>query len=272
MRWIKEHRLLSTILSLLLVLIIIFVISVIRGAEGNGFTDILKSGETVLDKGFTGVKDTIHDNVVGIFSYRKLQGEVERLTKENNELNKKITEAKLNKEELEELRELSEILNFDYTKKKFRYVSADVISMDGSNWTNIFTIDRGEKAGIEVGDAVVNGMGLVGRVEEVGSNWAKVISIIDTDSKISFKLARDRKQQGIAMGDASGNISGFMMNADSTVAEGDVLITSGLGTYPEGLEIGNVKTVTYNSNTLLKEITIEASVNFKELDKVAVLK
>ena len=63
-----------------------------------------------------------------------------------------------------------------------------------------------------------------------------------------------------------------MMDADSTVSEGDVIVTSGLGIYSEGITIGNVKTVVYNSNTLLKEITVEPAVNFKELEKVAVIK
>ena len=72
-------------------------------------------------------------------------------------------------------------------------------------------------------------------------------------------------------GNEKGSVSGYMIDGESLVSEGDVIITSGLGTYPPGLEIGSVKSVTYNSNTLLKEITVELAVNFKSLDKVAVI-
>ena len=85
-------------------------------------------------------------------------------------------------------------------------------------------------------------------------------------------MVRDRKQLGIVSGSAGGEISGYMMDADSTISEGDIIVTSGLGIYPEGISIGNVKTVVYNSNTLLKEITVEPAVNFKGLEKVAVIK
>ena len=96
--------------------------------------------------------------------------------------------------------------------------------------------------------------------------------MIDQDCDVSFKLARDRKQLGIVSGSAEGGIVGYMMDADSTVSEGDMIVTSGLGLYPEGISIGNVKTVVYNSNTLLKEITVEPVVNFKGLEKVAVIR
>ena len=62
-----------------------------------------------------------------------------------------------------------------------------------------------------------------------------------------------------------------MLDEDSTVAEGDILLTSGMGTYPEGIEIGSVRSVTSNSNTLIKEITVEPSVDLNSLRKVSVI-
>ena len=62
-----------------------------------------------------------------------------------------------------------------------------------------------------------------------------------------------------------------MLDEDSTVAEGDILLTSGMGIFPEGLEIGSVRSVTSNSNTLIKEITVEPSVDLNSLRKVSVI-
>lgn len=44
-----------------------------------------------------------------------------------------------------------------------------------------------------------------------------------------------------------------------------------MGTYPEGIEIGSVRSVTSNSNTLIKEITVEPSVDLNSLRKVSVI-
>lgn len=271
MRWIREHKLISALLAILLALVIIFCISVARSGSDNAATDVVNSGMNLISGGLSGVAGTIKKNVVGIFSYKKLEADIEALQEENNSLKRELAEAKIEKEQLEQLEELSQVLNYEYTKKEFKLVSADVTSLDGSNWTNIFTINVGSEAGVEVGDAVVNGMGLVGKIQDTGEGWSKVVSIIDDDSKVSFKLARDSKQLGVVAGNSLGEISGYMLDSDSTVSQGDTIITSGLGTYPQGLEIGTVQDVAYNSNTLLKEVTVEPAVNFKSLEKVSVI-
>ncbi len=271
MRWFGEHKLTTLVLAILLALGIIFGISIARGGSGTEASGVLNRGMNVISGGLGSVAGTIKDNVTGIFSYKKLQAEVESLQEENNSLKKQLTEAKLEKDQLRQLTELSQVLNYEYTKKEFKLVSADVTSLDGANWTNIFTINVGTEEGVKIGDAVVNGMGLIGKVQDAGKHWAKVISIIDDDSKVSFKLARDSKQLGVVEGNSMGEISGYMLDADSLVSQGDTLITSGLGTYPEGLEIGTVQDVSYNSNTMLKEITVETAADFKSIEKVSVI-
>ena len=56
------------------------------------------------------------------------------------------------------------------------------------------------------------------------------MSLIDEGSKVSFKLARDRKQLGVVSGNEKGEVSGYMIDGEALVSEGDVIITSGLGT------------------------------------------
>lgn len=271
MRWMREHKLITALLLVFLLLLLIFAASMAAGGRFAHVTEPINTGVSKVSGIFSKAGNTIRDNVKGIFSYRSLQKEVEALKSENAELTRQLAEEKLTKQQLDELKELAEALNYDYTEQKFDIVTGDVISLDGSNWTNIFTINCGTESGIKVGDAVVNGIGLIGKVEEAGEGWSKVMSLIDEGSKVSFKLARDRKQLGVVSGNEEGEVSGYMIDGEALVSEGDVIITSGLGTYPEGLEIGSVKSVTYNSNTLLKEITVELAVNFKSLDKVAVI-
>jgi len=272
MRWIKEHKLISILIAIVLALVILFVVTIFVDSEDNPVSGAISGGMATVSETLSSVADVIRDNVTGLFAYKDLQKQIEELETENADLKRQLAETRLDREDLEQLQELSEMLNYEYFDKSFDMVTADITSLDGSNWTNIFTIDKGTEAGIETGDAVVNNMGLVGRIQATGEGWSKVIAVIDEGTQVSFKLQRDRKQLGIVSGNSIGNISGYMMDAESTVAEGDVIVTSGLGTFPEGLLIGNVKTIAYNSNTLLKEITVEPAVNFKGLEKVAVIK
>ena len=271
MKWIREHKLISCLVAILLVLVIIFVISTVSDRENNGITGLINKGMSYISKPFAAVTGAIRNNVSGIFSYKELQEEVETLTEEKEALELELAESALKKSELEELRELSRLLNYDYTEEEFEVVTANVTSMDGSNWTNIFTIDKGTESGIKESSVVISGDGLVGKVSQAGEGWAKIISIIDDGSKVSFAVARDRNLLGVVSGNVQGNINGYMLKSDATVAEGDIIITSGMGTYPEGLEIGNIKSIAYNSDTLLKEITVEPAVDFKSLKKVSVI-
>ena len=270
MRWIREHKMVSWLIAVLLILLIVFVVS-LAGAGGGGVSGALNKGMAVVTKPITAITQGVKNTVSGIFSYKQLQEEIEQLEAEKEQLELDLAEANLNREELEELRELSDVLNYDYTNEDFDIVSANISSMDGSNWTNIFTIDKGTESGIEEGSVVISGDGLVGKVSETGKGWSKVVSIIDDGSKVSFKTARNRKLLGVVSGDRQGNITGYMLKSDASITEGDIIITSGMGTYPAGLEIGNIKSITYNSDTLLKEIVVEPAVDFKSLKKVSVI-
>ena len=271
MRWIREHKLIAGLLALLVALLLIFVLTLTSGVSQSGVTGGINKGMSVVSKPFTAVTQAVRENLSGLFAYKNLQAEVEQLTQEKEALELELAKSALTKSELEELRELSGLLNYDYTDEELQVVTADITSFDGSNWTNIFTIDRGTESGIEVGSVVINGDGLIGKVSQTGEGWSQVVSIIDEGTKVSFMVARDRKILGIVEGNQQGKINGYMMKGDATVAEGDIIITSGMGTYPAGLEIGNVKSVTYNSDTLLKEITVEPTVDFRSLKKVSVI-
>lgn len=270
MRWIKTHKFITVFLVLLLILVILFALTM-GGVGSNRLSDGVNKGMSYILAPLTAVTQTVRDAVGGLFSYRQLQKQVETLTAENDELRRELAQAELKQSELKELESLSALLQYDYTETTFDVVTASVISFDGSNWTNIFTIDKGTESGVEVGATVISGEGLIGRVSEAGSGWAQVVSIIDDGSKVSFMLARDHSLLGVVEGDQQGEIAGYMLESDAVISEGDVIITSGMGLYPAGLEIGRIKSVTYNSDTILREVTVEAAVNFRSLRKVAVI-
>ncbi len=271
MRWISSHKIISLISALVIFTVALFVFSVISGG-GNPVSRAVNTGVAKITSVMHGATAGIRENAGGIFSYKKLQSRIAELEEENSRLKLELAENRVSAEQLDELERLSEILNYNYSSKKIEIVSGDLISEDGSGWSEVFMINVGEDDGVAEGAPVINGQGLIGKIRETGRSWSKVISITDSGERVSFKLARSGSQLGICYGDSKGGVSGYMMEAGSNVAAGDVIITSGLGLYPEGIEIGNVKNVKYNSDTLLKELEIEPAVNFRQIDKVTVLR
>ena len=271
MKWMRDHKLIAALLILLVVLALLFTLSVTTGFGEGSFASFLNNGVSKITGFFSSAGSNIRDGVGGIFSGGQLRERIDELEEENAALERELAQSRLTSQQLEQLQNLAQILNYDYTDQTFNVVTADVTLEDGSNWNGIFTIDRGSESGIEAGDTVIDGDGLVGFVTDAGEGWAKVMPAISTDETLSFKLARDGSQLGIVYGNSDGTLSGYMLDDQSTVVEGDIIVSSGMGSCPEGIEIGSVRSVSYNSNRLIREVTVDPAVDFRSLRKVAVI-
>ena len=95
--------------------------------------------------------------------------------------------------------------------------------------------------------------------------------MIDESSRITFKVSGNLKLIGVVEGSADGILSGFMLDSNAKVAEGDRLVTSGMGLFPAGIEIGRITKVRYDSDEQLQKVDIKSSVDFKSLQKVTVI-
>lgn len=271
MKWIKSHKLISFLLAVVVLSLLLLAGSVAMGGSGNVLTRFAATVYTAVEKPISGIAGGISDNISGIFSYKEIQKENQALKEENQALKEQVTSLTLSANELKELKELSKVLNYKGISGGDDIVSADVVSMDGTNWMNIFTINAGTESGIGQGSVVVCGEGLVGRVQDAGKGWAKVVSLIDESSKITFKVSGNLKLIGVVEGSSDGVLSGFMLDSSAKVTEGDRLVTSGMGIYPAGIEIGRITKVRYDSDEQLQKIDVKSSVDFKSLQKVSVI-
>lgn len=271
MKWIKSHKLISFLLAVILLSLTVLIGSFASGGQGNPVSNLFNRLYAAVEKPFVKAAGGISDSVSGVFSYRELQAENESLRDENDRLKQQLTAAELSAGELQELERLSKALHYKGISDSGDIVSAKVVTMDGTNWMNIFTIDVGTESGVAEGDIVVNGDGLVGRVTSCGKGWAKVHAIIDQSSKITFKVSGNLQMIGVVEGTVDGRLSGFMLDSNAKVAEGDRLQTSGIGVFPEGIEIGKITKVKYDSDKQLQTVSIKPSVDFNALQKVSVI-
>lgn len=228
--------------------------------------NIITPVQNVISRGVNGIKQGIDS----IGAMANLKVENENLKKEVESLQQEVLRLNMTRSELEELKALKYALNYMEDDNKYNIISASIIGKGPGNWFNIFTVDAGEKQGVKKDSVIFDSNGLVGKVYEVGGNWSKVISIIDNNSSVSFQIMRDSNLQGIVTGSITNEITGYLFDPLADIIVGDKIVTSGLGTYPEGIIIGEIIEVDKSSDHLLKTIKVEPAVNFKRITKVII--
>ncbi len=271
MKWYREHFRVVIAGIILMLLLGLTVASYVSRGSNSWLGIQLERVSVFLQEPINDAENWIGVTFKGIFQFRKLIAENEILSEENAKLRKELIEQSLFKEDLADLRQLTEALNYIDPTEDYTYVTAKVIAMDGSNRYRIFTINAGTEQGVRKNSAVINGDGLVGRILDVGPDWAKVISIIDENNDVSFQVLRDLDLIGILSGDGKGKIAGYMLDESAAVIEGDMLVTSGMEIYPQGIPIGKISKITWNKDALLHTVEIEPSADFTGIRKVTVV-
>ena len=270
MRWLREHKIFSTVVAIVIVLIIIIFASFASGGGSNVLGDGFRTIVNTIEKPFVSAGNSIKENVVGLFSYKKLQEENERLKEENEKLRKGNNNLVLQKSELEQLKDLSKAFDFEPFKETGEAVAANIIAVDNSMAYSAFTVDVGKNKGIKVGSIVVDGNGLVGEVTKVDANTAKIKSILSINKNVSFVVRNKKDVSGIVHGDGNRQMSGYLLNSNANAVEGDIIVTTGRGNYPKGIVIGKIDKVEFDNDTQLKEIKVRPTAKITSMQKVAI--
>lgn len=239
--------------------------------------DIIEPVGMNLNKGFKFLKDNIKD----IINYKNNSKKVESLQDENEKLKEEIIALNNQLDDVQSLDSLKKALNYIDEKYQAQSISASVVGKNDGNWYNSFIIGAGKNQGVKEESIVTNGNGLVGIVYEVSDNYSKAISLLDTKSSVSFKLLKDSNFKGVITQNSTlddkenyknkGYLCGYMFDSAYNVLPGDVITTSGLGLYPEGIPIGEVDKVIDDKNKSMKYLVVKPYVNFKNIDDVIII-
>lgn len=125
---------------------------------------------------------------------------------------------------------------------RFSYITANVSSNSTSLPLNYFTINRGANAGIEKGMGVVNQNGIVGIVNVVGPNTARVISLLNETQHFSVKVKGTHSVGSLQWHTGNPAVAyAEEMPRHVSYHVGDTVVTSGYSTtFPEGIPVGIV--------------------------------
>jgi len=149
------------------------------------------------------------------------------------------TQAALQQEN-QRLRHLLEATRgHDYT-----FIFAEMIRVDLDPFSHKVWVDRGVLEGVFAGQAVIDGLGVVGQVENVLRHSSSVRLISDPDHALPVQINRTGLRT-VAYG--SGETSHLLMPnvpLQADIRPGDMVVTSGLGDrFPAGFPVGEVEDV-----------------------------
>ncbi|MCD7843997.1 MAG: rod shape-determining protein MreC [Clostridiales bacterium] len=219
---------------------------------------------------FTGWVEGVYDYA---FRYEQLVEENEALQQELSEVRSELREAQDAQAENEDLRNA---LGLVEEKTDLTLMDVTVTEGKASSWESTLTISKGSNAGIAVNDVVITGTGyLVGVVQEVGTNWATLITILDPSISVSATVYRTGDTLMLES-DLSlmteGKCKLTYLSADAVFISGDEVLTSGAnGTYPSGLVVGYIESVETEPSGLERYAVVTPAADFDNLSTLFVV-
>jgi rod shape-determining protein MreC len=157
-------------------------------------------------------------------------------------------------------------------QQHYLYFTARIINNSVNKQYNFITLNKGSKTGIEPEMAVISPDGVVGVVKGVSKRFATVMSLLNTNLKISAKLKKNN-YYGSLFWDGRDYRKVILQEIPYHVeiSMGDTIVTSGFSTiYPEGVFIGTVCDYQIKGGNFY-EITVELATDFKNLNYVSVV-
>jgi rod shape-determining protein MreC len=138
-------------------------------------------------------------------------------------------------------------------------------------------IDLGSKDSVTKNMPVVTAEGLIGRVDEVGDNYSRVLLLGDPKCRVAALVENGKRDTGIiAPGEATvldeSIVQMTYLSRLSQISPGQRVVTSGLGgVFPKGIPIGYVVETTSVGYGLYLEARVKLIADLREMEEVWVI-
>ena len=191
----------------------------------------------------------------------ELEGEVAELQAQVIQLQQQVGETEI----------LAALVDYMRASPANTYRAAAVIGRDPSPFLHYVIINRGSNDGFLRGMPVVTDQGLIGRIDAVIADAARVQLITDPASSVNVRL-QNAETEASLVGSVTGDMTLELIQQDIDVQSGDLVLTSGLGGgYPPDLIIGQVVNVRSRDFDLFQQATVQPVVDFNQLKIVLVI-
>lgn len=242
-----------------------------------GLSDYVRGAVVTVLSPIEGAMTKVTDAIEGFTDYFT---EYDRIKAENEELRRRLAELEDRSYRIDEIEKMNEWL-VDYLDlarehTEYDFAVANIVGREGGNYMTVFTLDVGTENGVTKDMPVVTSDGIVGYVNDAGTNWCKVLTIIESASSVGAYVERTG-EVGLLEGDFMMRTAGLCkltyLAADSNVEVGDRVLSSGLGSiYPRGLVVGIVERVEPDEFSRSVTAYVRPTANLEELSRVMIIK
>ena len=191
-----------------------------------------------------------------------LREEYDRLKMENESLKWQVHSLTPLLHENKTLKQLIKTPDFEAHGQ----LTARILSSPYDGLHHFFLVAAGRNHGIEKNQAVIVSEGIMGRVEKVGRNVARILLLNDSNSRIPVMTSLS-EQKAILAGEG-GDLPTLVYVGDvRKLQEGEGIVTSGLGgVFPPGLPVGIIDKIENG------KVSIRPYVPFDRIEWVHILK
>ena len=233
-------------------------------SASNVFTGSLVNLQTWFATRFTAVQD-----------FLTAPRDMASLRQRNTELEAEVSELQAQviqlQQQVGDTQALAALVNFAQARPENRYRGAAVIGRDPSPFLHYVIINQGSNDGIRRGMPVVTEQGLVGRVDAVIADAARVQLITDPASTVNVRL-QNAEEDATLGGSVTGDLNLDLIPQDTNLQAGDLVLTSGLGGgYPPDLIVGQVVNTRTRDFDLFQQATVQPVVDFNRLQIVLII-
>ncbi|WP_100488716.1 rod shape-determining protein MreC [Sporolactobacillus pectinivorans] len=174
--------------------------------------------------------------------------------------------------------EMKRLLNIENSPDPLGYKKypATVIDRSPDQWNQLLTVDKGRVNGITAGMPVETSDGLVGSISSVG-NFTSKVSLISNSQNMNQISAIIQNTQTYGMVEGYDPNKGVLLfqkiPIKANVKKGQIVTTSSLSsTYPDGLMIGKITSVSTDQYGLTQSAEVQPSANLNNINYVIIIK
>lgn len=209
------------------------------------------------------------ENSAGYFiSKKKLNEEIQRLTKENQLLQLDAARMEEMRQENENLRHLVSAL----AATTDHVVTTEVIGRPADPFSRRIQIAAGALDGVQVGMPVIGPFGVLGQVSRTVSHQSEVTLISDHKSRISVINNRTGQIFLLSGTGDSGLLTVAFAQPSADLQPGDELVTSGLDhLYPKAVLTAIVKSSTYVPGEAYRRVEATAAADLTDVQFATVV-
>lgn len=166
-----------------------------------------------------------------------------RVYQQNEELREELQRMKGWREaavQLEQQNARLRELNNVRLSPRLTYVTGEILADSGSPFRQSGLVNIGRRDGVSEGAAVMDGLGLVGRVSGLADSSARILFLTDATSRVPAVI-RPSGQKALVAGDNTEFPAINFVEKLEQIAPGDRVVSSGVGgIFPPDLLIGQI--------------------------------